>query len=58
MVVVPTFNCSSDKDAIHAIAKAFPNRQILGVYAKEILLGGGNIHCMSQQQPISDTECY
>uniref|UniRef100_A0A6C0HYD7 Agmatine deiminase n=1 Tax=viral metagenome TaxID=1070528 RepID=A0A6C0HYD7_9ZZZZ len=58
IVVVPTFNCSSDKDAINAIAEAFPNRQVVGVYAREILLGGGNIHCMSQQQPISETECY
>ena len=51
VVVVPTFNCSSDKEAIQTLSHIFPTRKVIGVYAKDILLGGGNIHCMSQQQP-------
>jgi agmatine deiminase len=31
----------------------FPERRIIGVPSREILLGGGNIHCMTQQQPLS-----
>ncbi|MBQ4796952.1 hypothetical protein F9U41_23325, partial [Pectobacterium versatile] len=29
----------------------FPNYLISGVPAREILLGGGNIHCITQQIP-------
>jgi len=53
IVVVPIFNCSSDKEAIKILSKVFPTRKVIGVYARDILLGGGNIHCMSQQQPFS-----
>jgi len=51
IVVVPTFNCESDKEAVKIVSEIFPDRKVVGVYAREILLGGGNIHCMSQQEP-------
>ena len=54
VVVVPIFDCSSDKEALKIINEAFPNKKVVGVYAREIVLGGGNIHCMSQQQPYSN----
>ena len=53
VIVVPIFHCSSDNEAIKAVSEVFPNKKVVGVYAREILLGGGNIHCMSQQQPYS-----
>ena len=50
-VIVPLFNDPKDADAVAALQRAFPQRQVVGVAAREILLGGGNIHCITQQQP-------
>lgn len=52
-VVYPTFNDPVyDKKAAEVLQQIFPDREIVGVYAREIILGGGNIHCITQQQPI------
>lgn len=53
IIIVPTFDCSTDNEAIKIVSDTFPKRKVVGVYARDILLGGGNIHCMSQQQPYS-----
>lgn len=50
-VIVPQFNDPHDQPALEAIQQLFPDRKIVGVYAREILLGGGNIHCITQQIP-------
>lgn len=51
-VIVPTFDDVHDKPALETLQKLFPARKVVGVYAREILLGGGNIHCITQQQPL------
>jgi agmatine deiminase len=33
------------------LARIFPERRVIGVQAREIVLGGGNIHCITQQVP-------
>ncbi len=50
-VVVPVFNDPHDEAALEAYRRLFPQRKVVGVYAREILLGGGNVHCITQQQP-------
>lgn len=50
-IVMPLFNDPHDKDALEKIKTLFPDREVVGIYAREILLGGGNIHCITQQQP-------
>lgn len=49
--VVPTFDDPHDQEALAALQALMPERTIVGVPAREILLGGGNIHCITQQQP-------
>lgn len=50
-VLVPVFNDPRDKDALDIIAAQFPDRPALPVYARDLVLGTGTLHCLSQQQP-------
>jgi len=49
--VVPTFGVTQDRPALDTLQKLLPDRKVVPVPAREILLGGGNIHCITQQQP-------
>jgi agmatine deiminase len=51
-VVVPQFGVPTDEQAIAALQERFSTRKVIGVSSREILLGGGNIHCITQQIPI------
>lgn len=50
-VIVPQFDDPRDKAAVDVLQGVFPSRRIVGVPARVLLLGGGNIHCITQQQP-------
>ncbi|MCY3977894.1 MAG: agmatine deiminase [Chloroflexi bacterium] len=50
-IILPQFNDRHDDAARQKVAELFPNHKVVGVYSREILLGGGNIHCITQQQP-------
>ena len=50
-VVVPLLDSRRDGAALRKIKSLFPRRDVVGVPAREILLGGGNIHCITQQVP-------
>ena len=52
-IILPQFNDRHDQSARRKLAELFPARRVVGIYAREILLGGGNIHCITQQQPAS-----
>ncbi len=49
--VVPTFNDPMDEVALEMIRKLLPGREVVGLPSREILLGGGNIHCITQHVP-------
>ena len=49
--IVPTFDDPHDTAALKKLQSLLPDREVVGVPAREILLGGGNIHCITQQQP-------
>lgn len=50
-VLVPQFGDRRDKSAVKILKKAFKGKQIIPVYTRDILTGGGNIHCLTQQIP-------
>jgi agmatine deiminase len=50
-VVMPAFDDPHDEPARRLVARAFPDRRVVTVPGREILLGGGNVHCITQQQP-------
>jgi agmatine deiminase len=50
-IIMPLLDPRTDKAAAARLKRAFPTRRVVGVPAREILLGGGNIHCITQQVP-------
>ena len=50
-IIAPAFGVETDEPARKVLARLFPEREIVMLPAREILLGGGNIHCITQQQP-------
>ncbi len=53
-IVMPSFDDEkADKKAQNIIKSVFPKRKILALNGIDISLGGGNIHCITQQQPLS-----
>ena len=53
-IVMPSFNDEkADKNSQKIIEGAFPDRKIIVINGIDILMGGGNVHCITQQQPLS-----
>lgn len=52
-VLVPTFNDPNDRVALGILAELFPERQVVGIHAVDLVWGLGTLHCMTQQQPVS-----
>ena len=52
IVIVPTFNDANDRIALNTLAKLFPAREVIGIACRDLVLGLGTLHCMTQQQPI------
>jgi agmatine deiminase len=51
IVLVPTFNDPADRVALDKLAALFPSRAIMPIYCRDLVLGLGTIHCMTQQLP-------
>ena len=50
-IVMPGFAIDRDDDAQQKLKKLFPDREVVQVDIRDIALGGGGIHCITQQQP-------
>jgi agmatine deiminase len=51
LVLVPTFNDPQDRHALNVLASVFPDRQVIGLHAVDLVLGLGTLHCLSREQP-------
>ncbi len=50
-VVVPVAGDVRDDDALALIASTMPDREVVAVPGVTLALGGGGVHCITQQQP-------
>ncbi len=50
-VLVPVFNDENDRVALTILAEALSPKPVVGIYCRDIILGQGSIHCLTQQQP-------
>jgi agmatine deiminase len=50
-IVYPLLDEKYDAQTKMTLEELFPDKKVLGIPAREILLGGGNIHCITQQVP-------
>ena len=50
-VIMPVFDEPSDAVVKAKLEAVFPDRRVVTVPGREIVLGGGNVHCITQQQP-------
>jgi agmatine deiminase len=52
-VIVPAYGVAGDARASATIQSAFPDRKVVMVQVNAIAAGGGAIHCITQEQPVS-----
>lgn len=52
-IILPSFDDPQDDIAASILSDLCKDREVVQVPGREILLGGGNIHCITQQQPLA-----
>jgi agmatine deiminase len=52
-VLVPTFNDKNDSKALGIVKELFPNRDVIGINATDLIWGFGTLHCLSHEIPKS-----
>ncbi|KPY65789.1 Agmatine deiminase [Pseudomonas savastanoi pv. nerii] len=50
-IIAPSFDDPMDEKARELLQTLFPEHEVVMAPGRELLLGGGNIHCLTQQQP-------
>ena len=50
-IIVPTYQCAQDDQAMQIIQSCFPTREVVGIDSSDIIWGLGSFHCLSQQEP-------
>jgi agmatine deiminase len=52
LVLAPVFGDKNDAAALCALEVLFPGRAVVGIPCRDLVLGLGTLHCMTQQQPV------
>jgi len=50
-IIAPTFGEPTDRTALEILGSLFPDHEVVGVRSEYIGVGGGEIHCITQQIP-------
>lgn len=50
-VLVPTFNDPNDRQALRILAACFPEREVIGIHALDLVWGFGTLHCLTHEVP-------
>jgi agmatine deiminase len=50
-ILLPIFGHRNDRTAQRTLQELFPKRKVTGVDCRELILGQGAFHCLTQQQP-------
>jgi len=58
MVIVPQFGLTTDEEALQIIRGAVPERKVIAFNAREFVLGGGGLHCISHNLPVISTNKF
>jgi agmatine deiminase len=51
VVLAPVFNDAKDRTALDILQRLFPARRVVPIYCRDLVLGLGTLHCMTQQEP-------
>lgn len=51
LVVVPQFGCPADQRAMDILGPLFPEHRVMGLPSRNLSVGLGSFHCLTQQQP-------
>ncbi len=55
-VLVPVFDNPADDEACQILQRLFPDREVIGLPARDLVWGLGAIHCITQQQPAGNKQ--
>jgi agmatine deiminase len=51
LVLAPMFGDPHDREALNILAELFSGREVIGIPCRDLVLGLGTLHCMTQQEP-------
>lgn len=51
VVIVPTYRCQADEEALRILEECFKGRKVIGIDSTDLIWGLGSFHCLSQQEP-------